>query len=174
MASIMKESPNEVEELAAIRAMEPEKGGITGKEFEHAALLMKSAPKERRSALVKGIRESAKKVRESERKTALLAKAEREDQRRFAEGDIRKQWQKAIGVDERMLNRYVKVAAEVEQVGITLLNLFHSPEMREQAIATLKRTRNQINDTLHAVGENQGRWKAEFKEKWPELPGEVH
>jgi ParB family chromosome partitioning protein len=156
LAKLAEEAPKEAKELATARA----RGELETDELDQALSAVRIARPEQRRTIVQQVKHAAKTRVNAGRG---VKQSLREAQRYAAEGPS-KQWQLALGSDERLLNRVADLLATVEKLDITYLELFRTPQLRTRAIEVLEAVRNQIDNTLRQAYGAEKRWKKEWEE----------
>lgn len=163
LSSLSEEAPREAKRVAkAVKA-----GTIGKRELEEIAPVIRAAPPERRPEIVRQIERAAETKVRAQREVEQTIR----ESRRYAEEGPSKAWEKALGADQRLLNRVSDFLATAERLDITFLELFATPDMRGQAVEMLERVRSRIDATLSAARRAEGRWDREAASKWPQLAG---
>jgi len=156
LASLAKEAPQEAKQLATARA----KGELETDELDQALSAVRIARPEQRQTIVRQIKHAAK----SRIKAGREIKQSLREAAHYAQEGLSKQWQRSLDSDERLLNRVADLYAAVEQLDLTYLELFRTPQLRAKAIEVLEEVRDKIDTTLRQARDAEKRWKKELEE----------
>jgi ParB/RepB/Spo0J family partition protein len=156
LASLAKEAPQEAKQLATARA----KGELETDELDQALSAVRIARPEQRRTIVRQIKHAAK----SRIKAGREIKQSLKEAAHYAQEGPSKQWQRSLDSDERLLNRVADLYTAVEQLDITYLELFRTPQLRAKAIEVLAEVKGKIDTTLRQARDAEKRWKKEWEE----------
>lgn len=156
LASLAKEAPQEAKQLATARA----KGELETDELDQALFAVRIARPEQRRTIVRQIKHAAK----SRIKAGREIKQSLKEAAHYAQEGPSKQWQRSLDSDERLLNRVADLYAAVEQLDITYLELFRTPQLRTKAIEVLEEVKGKIDTALRQARDAEKRWKREWEE----------
>jgi ParB/RepB/Spo0J family partition protein len=162
LSTLAEESPKEARRLAQALA----KGELEHGELKDAISLVRGAPKERRADVVRSITTTAETRVRARREVAETIE---QSERQLKESPDRKEFQRLLVADQRLLNRVADLVSMSKKLDFTFLELIQTPDARSQAVEMLEEAREQIDRAIAQARKAEARWRKEFDRRFPDL-----